>query len=259
MISFSAVTPHPPVIIPGVASVSQSAQVKKTIDSMRELKFLFERSKTDAAVVISPHSPYGEKFFYLNTANPLEGDLIQFGLDKEYLYNNDLKLALEIKNQADKNNIPLQFHKSFLDHGVLVPLHYLLGNSMAKVVILSLSGLSLKKHYEFGSVVGEVLAKERRKIAIIASGDLSHRLTSDAPAGYEPLAKKFDRTVRILLKNRRDKDVLNINPILIEKAGECGLKSITILLGSMSKRDWNFHELSYEGPFGVGYLVGYFA
>lgn len=258
MISFSAITPHPPVIVPGVASVSQSAQVEKTINSMRKLKLLFERSKTDTVVIVSPHSPYGENFFYLNTANPLEGDLIQFGIDKEYLFNNDLKLVLEIKDQANKNNIPVQFHKSFLDHGVLVPLHYLLENSEAKVVVLSLSGLSLDKHYKFGSFVGEILAKERKNIAIIASGDLSHRLTPDAPAGYEPLAKKFDEAVRTLLKKHRDKDVLNIDPILIERAGECGLRSIAILLGSMSNRDWDFHELSYEGPFGVGYLVGYF-
>ena len=43
---------------------------------------------------------------------------------------------------------------------------------------------------------------------------------------------------------------------LIEEAGECGYKSIIILLGALSLvPNFKFEILSYEGPFGVGYLV----
>ena len=47
-----------------------------------------------------------------------------------------------------------------------------------------------------------------------------------------------------------------MNPDLIREAGECGYLSIIILLGLLSEiKGSKFKSLSYEGPFGVGYLV----
>lgn len=44
------------------------------------------------------------------------------------------------------------------------------------------------------------------------------------------------------------------------EAGECGLRSFSFLLGILeeSKINWKPEVLSYEGPFGVGYLVANF-
>ena len=42
---------------------------------------------------------------------------------------------------------------------------------------------------------------------------------------------------------------------LVSVAGECGLRSILILLGILSGNKIKPEVLSYEGPFGVGYLV----
>lgn len=43
----------------------------------------------------------------------------------------------------------------------------------------------------------------------------------------------------------------------ILRAGECGLKSFTFILGILEAAGLNYQPqiLSYEGPFGVGYLV----
>jgi len=44
------------------------------------------------------------------------------------------------------------------------------------------------------------------------------------------------------------------------EAGECGLRSFSFLLGILeeAKIDWKAEILSYEAPFGVGYLVANF-
>jgi len=44
----------------------------------------------------------------------------------------------------------------------------------------------------------------------------------------------------------------------VEEASQCGYRSILILLGIMKNMDYAFKNYSYEGPFGVGYLVGNF-
>ena len=42
---------------------------------------------------------------------------------------------------------------------------------------------------------------------------------------------------------------------LIFEAEECGLRSILILLGILNRMSYEPQLLSYEAPFGVGYLT----
>jgi len=42
---------------------------------------------------------------------------------------------------------------------------------------------------------------------------------------------------------------------LVEEAGECGLRSFVIALGMLDGNSFKSEIISYEGPFGVGYLV----
>ncbi|MFH1207865.1 MAG: hypothetical protein V1668_04725 [Patescibacteria group bacterium] len=41
----------------------------------------------------------------------------------------------------------------------------------------------------------------------------------------------------------------------MEEAGECGLRSIIMLLGMLNTVSYEPELYSYEGPFGVGYMV----
>ena len=49
--------------------------------------------------------------------------------------------------------------------------------------------------------------------------------------------------------------ILNIDSGLLEEAGECGYRSILICLGMLDGDTVVSEILSYEGPFGVGYLT----
>ena len=52
--------------------------------------------------------------------------------------------------------------------------------------------------------------------------------------------------------------ILNIDVDLQEEAGECGYRSLLILLGALDSREVDADVLSYEAPFGVGYMVAEF-
>ena len=79
-----------------------------------------------------------------------------------------------------------------------------------------------------------------------------------APAGYDPLGKIFDEKLAKALSCVDIKSILNLGTELIERAGECGLRSAVILLGALDGLKVKPEILSYEGPFGVGYLVASF-
>lgn len=141
------------------------------------------------------------------------------------------------------------------DWGFNVPLFFL-ANDFQKETKTFLIGLESPEFYfEEGKKLHQELAKDK-KYALIASGDLSHCLKEDGPYGFSPDGPKFDKE---LIDSLKKKDIENIFKLdeKYPEAGECGLRSICFILGILeaSGINWKAEILSYEGPFGVGYLV----
>lgn len=254
MISFASICPHPPIIIPGIGRPKDLKAVSKTISAMEKLRADLEKINPDTILIISPHAPTDTDGFVINSEINLRGNLIDFGLDEVSDFNNNIGLTEKIAYFSDISGIPVHLHENFLDHGALVPLYYLTRNIKPKLIHCSFSFLDFKTHYEYGEIIGKVLQETDKKIAVVASGDLSHRLTLDAPAGYSPQGQEFDAMLQKMLLKRDISGILNFDPNLVEAAGECGLRSIIILLGILQGQ-YNYYCLNYEGPFGVGYLV----
>lgn len=272
MIVFAAISPHPPIIIPKIGQ-ENLGQVQKTIFALGNLAEKLYQAKPDSILVISPHGPIAQDRFCILGGQELYGNFAQFGdTEDEFKYKNDSDLARDIEKECKKAKIPLSIiDESWLDHGMLVPLYYLTSGKLDNIplVAMGFSMLDLKTHFKFGQLISHISslppsprlrrAGKSQNLAIIASGDLSHRLTPDAPAGYSPCGKEFDEKLIELLKKNDSKGILNLDPVLIEEAGECGLRSIIILLGALSHISHLTSQiLSYEGPFGVGYLVANF-
>jgi len=254
MINFAALCPHPPLIIPNVGK-DRIQRVSDTIESMQTLADSFEQKDPQTTVVISPHAPLKSNEFLINDAKALQGNFRQFGdLSTELAFRNDLQLVEDIIQQFEQDEIPYTTRSlRKLDHGTLVPLYYLTqGKPNTQVLSLSYSNLSLKEHFQMGKALQRATSKN---IALVASGDMSHRLTQGAPAGFSPQGEKFDQKLIELIKNKDVEGILNMEPELIKEAGECGYRSLVILLGALSNLEWKPKVLSYEGPFGVGYLV----
>ncbi|MDO9574615.1 MAG: AmmeMemoRadiSam system protein A, partial [Candidatus Contubernalis sp.] len=56
----------------------------------------------------------------------------------------------------------------------------------------------------------------------------------------------------------RVEEIIALEDNLVENAAECGLRPIVMALGSLDGFAVEPHILSYQGPFGVGYLVAIF-
>jgi AmmeMemoRadiSam system protein A len=92
-------------------------------------------------------------------------------------------------------------------------------------------------------------------VAFIASGDLSHRLKPEAPAGYNPSAHVFDEEVVGALQANEPSRIVGIDHGLRKLAGECGYRSMLVAIGAASGLPLSCEVMNYEAPFGVGYLV----
>ena len=93
---------------------------------------------------------------------------------------------------------------------------------------------------------------------LIASGDLSHKLTHDGPYGFAPEGPVFDEQITEAMSRGDFMRLLSFDESFSDKVAECGLRSFQIMAGALDGKDVEAHLLSYEGPFGVGYAVASF-
>jgi MEMO1 family protein len=259
------VVPHPPLLIPAIGG-KEIESVRSTYSSMEELSRRIAHLKPDVLVMISPHTPMYMDAFTIRGSRTLNGSFASFGKPQVRLSKqNDIELAEEILKEARSERLPLApFEDSStrwikageeLDHGFLVPLYFLDQAFETHVVCLSLSGLSYEKHFLLGRITRDACANLGRKAVFVASGDLSHRLIRGAPAGYDSRAQEFDRRIVDIAGSGDFDSLYDIPEDLVETAGECGFRSIHALWGALKDGPLDNHVFSYEGPFGVGYLV----
>lgn len=257
------VAPHPPVIVPEVGGRHLRA-VAATVAAMRLLGQEARTLDPDVIVLLSPHVPLHADRMGVGLAARYSGSLGQFGAPQvEVALDGDVELAETILEDALARGVPVGPLDGFdglmeLDHGTLVPLSFIVRGleRPVRLVLLSFSFLDMQTHVAFGEAIASAIDAAPRRILYVASGDLSHRLTPEAPAGYDPLGREFDERVVAAFSEGTVEAMLAMPPGLLRAAGECGYRSLVVMLGVLRGRRYGTRVLSYEGPFGVGYLVG---
>ena len=65
----------------------------------------------------------------------------------------------------------------------------------------------------------------------------------------------MDQEIVRIFREERLADLLSIDKKLIERGGECGLRSFELAIGMADQIDLSVSVYSYEAPFGVGYMT----
>ena len=254
---FAGIAPHPPIMVPEVGREA-SAQVRSSIDAMAELTERVIAGAAETVVIISPHAPLEANAFIAYEGPQLFGDFANFRAPTTAIHAElDEELLNEITREASAEDlVVLRVKGHELDHGTAVPLYFLQRNGWrGRVIALGYSFLSNEDHVRFGKCIRQAIERTGRRIAFIASGDLSHRLRREAPAGYNPNAHLFDEEVIGAIRACATGRIVDINQEMRRMAGECGYRSILVAIGVAQDADPNCEVISYEAPFGVGYLV----
>jgi AmmeMemoRadiSam system protein A/AmmeMemoRadiSam system protein B len=256
-IVFSGIVPHPPIMVPEVGG-DAVVDVRASIAAMAELTRRVIESGAETVVIISPHAPLDARAFVAYHSPRLSGDFanfrsphtgIEFPLDEAVL-------AAITEGAAQQDYEVLHLENYPLDHGTAVPLYFLDRNGWnGRVVALGYSFLSNEDHLNFGGCIRAALDSVGKSAALIASGDLSHRLKPGAPAGYDREAHRFDEAVVEAIKAGSPHRIIEVDHNLRRTAGECGYRSMLVALGATRELLPTCEVLSYEAPFGVGYLV----
>jgi MEMO1 family protein len=254
---YVGIAPHPPIMVPEVGG-EMIREVRGSIDAMRELAGRVTAAGAETVVIVSPHAPLEPRAFVAYADPSLQGDFARFRAPAARIsapLDSELLDALERAAGEDGFRVS-RLRGEELDHGTAVPLYFLLRNGWrGSAVALGYSFLSDDEHLRFGAALRGAADSAARRVALVASGDLSHRLKPDAPAGYHRDAHLFDEQVVESISSCAPRRIAEIDPSLRRLAGECGYRSMLVALGAAERLDPDCEVLHYEAPFGVGYLV----
>jgi MEMO1 family protein len=249
---------HAPIVIPAIGR-DRTQDCAATTAAMREAALTAIHSGAETLLILSPHTPRHRRSYGYVTGEILRGDFRSFGFHGlERTFRADAAAAAAVFRQAEKAGLPMDpTPVQTLDHGALVPLYFLEeAGFKGRVAVFAFPWESAPgESQDFGKVLSAAMRNLDRNWALIASGDMSHALQPGAPAGYHPRAQAFDEAVVTCVREGRLGDLRGIDPHLRNLAAEDVVESLETSLGALGTARSGFRVLSYEAPFGVGYLV----
>lgn len=258
-ISAGFMLPHPPLIIPTVGG-GEEKKIQKTIDAYQKAAEEIGRLQPETIVLLSPHQIMYADYFHISPGEGAKGDFGQFRARQtsmEVTYDTEFVRALcGAADEAGLEAGTMGEREKKLDHGTMVPLYFVNQHWTGyRLVRIGLSGFPLAAHYRLGQCIASVAQTLGRNTVVIASGDLSHRLKEDGPYGYQQEGPAYDARIMEVMGRGAFGELFAFSEDFCEKAAECGHRSFTVMAGAFDQTAVKAEQLSYEGPFGVGYGV----
>ena len=258
--------PHPPIILEEIGK-GEEKKAKDTINGMKAVSQDIKEKSPTTIIIITPHGPLFRDSISISVEEQLRGDFARFGHGNlNFKFKNNLALAYKIIENSLKEGISIvevdeksskQYNiDNSLDHGTLVPLYYVDKEYKSyNLIHITYGLLSPDGLFSFGKIIEKTVQSSEEDVVIIASGDLSHKLSKDGPYEYSPDGKVFDKKIIDIIRRGKLKELKPFDLNLVENAGECGLRSLMIMAGAIDGYRLETEVSSYEGPFGVGYAT----
>ncbi|MBO4687218.1 MAG: AmmeMemoRadiSam system protein A [Clostridiales bacterium] len=255
----SFMVPHPPLIVPAVGRGGEK-QVETTIRSYEKVADEIAALAPETIIITSPHATLYSDYFHISPGKNAKGSFAGFRAASEKFseqYDEDL---------VDKIS-EIAYHESFpcgtmgeqdreLDHGTMVPLWFIRNKYKGgKIVRIGLSGLPLTDHYKLGTILARAVNTLNRKVVIVASGDLSHKLQDYGPYGFASEGPQYDERIMDVMGRAAFGELFDFDEAFCDKAAECGHRSFVIMAGAWDGKKVRATTFSHEDVTGVGYGI----
>lgn len=253
------VVPHPPLAVPEVGRGSEK-QIIETIESYNKVAKEIAEIKPETIIITSPHTVLYNDYFHISPGYNATGSFANFGASSvsfNELY--DEEFVNEINNYCNEINFPAGIRgerDKELDHGTMVPLYFIEKEYKDfKLVRIGLSNLPYIDHYKLGQIINKVVNKLNRRVVIVASGDLSHKLQEYGPYGFIEEGPIYDKKIMDTLGRGAFNELLEYDIDLVDKAAVCGHNSFIIMSGVLDGLNVDVEKLSHQDVTGVGYGI----
>ena len=266
-IVFAAIAPHGGIAIAEACEPGEEKVALATRRGLEQLGRRYEAARPESVVVATPHNVHipGSLGVVVaaRVAGRLSGAPPSIALDVP----SDTDLAWRILGELGAAGVPsvgISFGGNEpatavapMDWGVLIPLWFMGGRKDAPiptVVVTPARELSAEAHVHFGEAIARAAAASGRRVAFIASADHGHAHQLDGPYGFDEGAKEYDELVCDIVRRDALKELLHVDPELVERAKADSWWQMLILQGVVDG-ELRGRLISYEAPTYFGMLT----
>lgn len=227
---------------------------ESAVSSLRELGRRAKERGVTSFVVFDTHwlSNFG---YHVNANARHRGSFTsheapQMIQDLRYDLPGNTNLAEAIANRAGDAGLNVIAHRVAslgLEYGTIVPMHYMNPDGFAKVVsVASPLFTSFDESRILGEATRRAIDESEERVAVLASGSLSHRLWPNkklGPEAWTSVASEFNRQVDLrvleLWQDRRYREFLDMLPDYATKCnGEGGMADTIMLFAALGWYDY---------------------
>lgn len=249
---------HAPIVIPPIGG-TRAGECTASTQAMREAARAVVESGAETVALLSPHLPRHRQAFGVVASERIRGDFANFGQPEiTCAFRGDAAAGAAITRAALRAGLEIEpVETRSLDHGATVPLWFLQeAGFKGRLAVFGFpwytDGAANRR---FGAALREAMEGLERRWALVASGDMSHALKPGAPSGFHPRAQEFDRAVVERIAQGMIGAISTLPIELRDLAAEDVVDSLEVVAGVLGEEMPETRGLSYEGPFGVGYLI----
>jgi AMMECR1 domain-containing protein/aromatic ring-opening dioxygenase catalytic subunit (LigB family) len=255
-ISCAVLMCHTPDVIPAVAG-HRARQCATTTRAMSDLAVRLCAHAPDVLVLVNSVVPQSAAPWSICGETPLRGDFDAFRAPQVGIsLPGAPEAAKRLLSVAREAQLPTREIAGIgLDRGALVPLYFLQqAGWQGATLLVTLPSTSNGDEAAMGRAITLAADQAGQRWAIVASGDMSQRLTPNATDGYHPRAKDFDRIFRTRIEAGDLRGACTINSELRKLANERASAPCLVAAGAVDFQSAGQNTYAYEGPFGVGML-----
>lgn len=255
---FAAILPHSPLLVPNIGKKNQEL-FSATLDACKLVAAELIATQPELVIIISGDETKPDLSFAINLSPRFISDLSSFGdLVTRWQFKGEITAAAQFREYLEgQENIQLITNEDLNYMASIVASLAEVTEAMPLMPVIT-NTKNLKLNFVFGQHLQKCILSQQKKIAVIASADLSHRLNKKSPAGYLAKAKKLDQKIVSSLTAGKTKELITLSEAILEETAVEDLPTISVLLGIIDGYNWPSRLLSYESPFGVGHaVIGY--
>lgn len=243
---------------PGMTAWTEAApkeQAEKILGGYRRLGEMLADSRADALVALSVehwanfflnHMPA----FCIGRADYYDGPVEEWLRIPKARVPGDPKLSAELLEACFDSHFDPSFSDELLfDHATMLPLHFLTPGLAVPVVPIIINTLTppmptAGRCFGFGQVIGKILERSTKRVALVATGGLSH-WPGEAKHGKINIA--FDKNfLDVVVSGQRQKLTEYSHEEINAEAGSGGHEIRTWIALAGALPDWKARLLAYE-------------
>lgn len=253
----AAFLPHTPLLLP-TTDPAHAKRIRPLREAVEEVAAWAYAAQPDVILCFNPHAASIGNQFTFNLAERYSATFDEFGdLTTKVPLLGAPTFAYNLKEHLESLLPVASVIEPRVNYGLGIPaLFFQQAQPLLPWVEISSQRTTLEDHISLGARLQAMLLNSRKRVLILATGEVTARLSDAAPQGKSSEAPHFwKHWVESLKRNTLQQFLEQVPSAQTEEVASCGSWSTAQLLGTLVSMQTHVRLLYSESPYGVGYAV----